>query len=226
MGIGEASRMRQRRRRRDRRAARRSPASAPNLRRARKSIAAFKLREGMPVGVAVTLRKARMWEFARPPRLDRDPADPRLPRAQPALLRRSRQLLARHSRAADLPRDRLRLGQRDPRSRHHLRNHRDDRRGGLRAAARARLPVRAGGAPRRQAASRRSRRRRRSTARRRRACGPRPSRPPSSSSRKRTPRLTRSRRPSEDAEGEGAEAEDPARTMEAKRSRWQRPHNA
>ena len=33
----------------------------PNLRRARKSIAAFKLREGMPVGVAVTLRKARMW---------------------------------------------------------------------------------------------------------------------------------------------------------------------
>jgi large subunit ribosomal protein L5 len=33
------------------------------VRRARKSIAAFKLREGMPVGVAVTLRKARMWEF-------------------------------------------------------------------------------------------------------------------------------------------------------------------
>jgi large subunit ribosomal protein L5 len=35
----------------------------PNERRARKSIAAFKLREGMPVGVAVTLRRARMWEF-------------------------------------------------------------------------------------------------------------------------------------------------------------------
>ena len=35
----------------------------PNLRRARKSIAAFKLREGMPVGVSATLRKARMWEF-------------------------------------------------------------------------------------------------------------------------------------------------------------------
>jgi large subunit ribosomal protein L5 len=35
----------------------------PNVRRARKSIAAFKLREGMPVGVAVTLRRARMWEF-------------------------------------------------------------------------------------------------------------------------------------------------------------------
>lgn len=35
----------------------------PNVRRARKSIAAFKLRDGMPVGVAVTLRRARMWEF-------------------------------------------------------------------------------------------------------------------------------------------------------------------
>src|SRR3954451_23744157 len=35
----------------------------PNVRRARKSIAAFKLREEMPVGVAVTLRHARMYEF-------------------------------------------------------------------------------------------------------------------------------------------------------------------
>jgi large subunit ribosomal protein L5 len=35
----------------------------PNVRLARKSIAAFKLREGMPVGVSVTLRGARMWEF-------------------------------------------------------------------------------------------------------------------------------------------------------------------
>jgi large subunit ribosomal protein L5 len=35
----------------------------PNVRTARKSIANFKVREGMPVGVAVTLRSARMWEF-------------------------------------------------------------------------------------------------------------------------------------------------------------------
>jgi large subunit ribosomal protein L5 len=35
----------------------------PSVRRARKSIAAFKIREGMPIGVAVTLRRARMWEF-------------------------------------------------------------------------------------------------------------------------------------------------------------------
>jgi large subunit ribosomal protein L5 len=35
----------------------------PNVRRARKSIASFKVREGMPVGISVTLRRARMWEF-------------------------------------------------------------------------------------------------------------------------------------------------------------------
>lgn len=34
-----------------------------NVRRARKSIANFKLRDGMPVGCAVTLRGARMYEF-------------------------------------------------------------------------------------------------------------------------------------------------------------------
>lgn len=35
----------------------------PQLRRARKSIAGFKIREGMPVGARVTLRGERMWEF-------------------------------------------------------------------------------------------------------------------------------------------------------------------
>jgi large subunit ribosomal protein L5 len=35
----------------------------PSVRRARKSIASFKLREGMPVGVAVTLRSDRGYEF-------------------------------------------------------------------------------------------------------------------------------------------------------------------
>jgi large subunit ribosomal protein L5 len=33
------------------------------LRRARKSIAGFKIREGMPIGTKVTLRGDRMWEF-------------------------------------------------------------------------------------------------------------------------------------------------------------------
>lgn len=35
----------------------------PSVRRARKSIASFKVREEMPVGLSVTLRRARMWEF-------------------------------------------------------------------------------------------------------------------------------------------------------------------
>jgi large subunit ribosomal protein L5 len=35
----------------------------PVVTRARKSIANFKLREGMPIGASVTLRKARMYEF-------------------------------------------------------------------------------------------------------------------------------------------------------------------
>jgi large subunit ribosomal protein L5 len=36
----------------------------PAVARARKSIAQFKLREGMPIGAHVTLRGTRMWEFA------------------------------------------------------------------------------------------------------------------------------------------------------------------
>ena len=36
---------------------------APTIRKAKNSIAGFKLREGMPIGCAVTLRGDRMWEF-------------------------------------------------------------------------------------------------------------------------------------------------------------------
>ena len=35
----------------------------PSVRRAKKSIASFKLRQGMPIGCSVTLRGDRMWEF-------------------------------------------------------------------------------------------------------------------------------------------------------------------
>ena len=35
----------------------------PVIRKARRSIANFKLREGMPIGCSVTLRRERMWEF-------------------------------------------------------------------------------------------------------------------------------------------------------------------
>ena len=40
-----------------------NPMQKPEIRRARKSIAQFKLREGMPIGARATLRGARMWEF-------------------------------------------------------------------------------------------------------------------------------------------------------------------
>ena len=36
---------------------------APTIRKARRSVSSFKLREGMPIGCAVTLRRDRMWEF-------------------------------------------------------------------------------------------------------------------------------------------------------------------
>ena len=35
----------------------------PSIRRAKKSIATFKLREGQPIGAKVTMRGQRMWEF-------------------------------------------------------------------------------------------------------------------------------------------------------------------
>jgi large subunit ribosomal protein L5 len=35
----------------------------PVIRRARKSVAAFKIRDGMPIGCKVTLRRERMYEF-------------------------------------------------------------------------------------------------------------------------------------------------------------------
>ena len=35
----------------------------PAVRRARKSLATFKIREGMPIGASVTLRGDRMWDF-------------------------------------------------------------------------------------------------------------------------------------------------------------------
>ena len=87
----------------------------PTITRAQKSIAAFKLREGMPIGARVTLRGDRMWEF-----LDRliSIALPRVRdfRGVPTQeLRRPRQLHAGHQRPPDLPRDRLQQGRASPR---------------------------------------------------------------------------------------------------------------
>ena len=75
--------------------------------KAKKSVANFKLREGMPIGAKVTLRGDKMWEF-----LDRllnvCPAPcARLPRHQPQRLRRPRQLRPGPEGAAHLPRNRV-----------------------------------------------------------------------------------------------------------------------
>ena len=53
----------------------------PQITKARKSIAQFKLREGMPIGAHVTLRGDRMWEFLDRLLVRRAAPHPRLPRA-------------------------------------------------------------------------------------------------------------------------------------------------
>ena len=76
----------------------------PVTRRAKKSIAAFKVRKGMPIATMVTLRGERMWEF-----LDRLMSIA-LPRVRdfkgvsPQRLRRPRQLHARPARPAAVSR--------------------------------------------------------------------------------------------------------------------------
>ena len=55
----------------------------PVVTKARKSIAGFKLREGMAIGAKVTLRGDRMWEFYDRLGLAGAPADPRLPWHEP-----------------------------------------------------------------------------------------------------------------------------------------------
>ena len=63
--------------------------------KARKSVANFKLREGMPIGCKVTLRRERMYEFLDRLVNDRPAAGARLPRRVAEELRRPRQLRAR-----------------------------------------------------------------------------------------------------------------------------------
>ena len=94
MGVGEAKQDTKMLEAAQPSSSRRSPASARACAARASRSPSFKLREGMPVGVAVTLRASAHVGVPRPAELDRDPADPRLPRPQPALLRRPRQLLA------------------------------------------------------------------------------------------------------------------------------------
>ena len=54
----------------------------PQVTKARKSIAQFKLREGMPIGAHVTLRGDRMWEFLDRLLVAGAAPHPRLPRPE------------------------------------------------------------------------------------------------------------------------------------------------
>jgi large subunit ribosomal protein L5 len=87
----------------------------PQVNKARKSIAQYKLREGMPIGAHVTLRGDRAWEF-----LDR-----LLP--EPEAVRRPRQLHLRSLGAERVPRDRPGPDRPRPRIRHHRRDHSEER---------------------------------------------------------------------------------------------------
>jgi hypothetical protein len=92
----------------------------PVVTKARKSIAQFKLREGMAIGCTVTLRGDRMYEF-----LDR------LISVATEVVRRPRQLYARRARAYDLPGDRL---HQDRKCEGHERDDRHDGEEGRRSA--------------------------------------------------------------------------------------------
>ena len=79
----------------------------PVITKAKKSIAAFKLRQGMSIGTMVTLRGDRMYEFLDRLDLGRSAACSRLSRHLGKGIRRPRKLHARYSRAVDLSGDRF-----------------------------------------------------------------------------------------------------------------------
>ena len=110
----------------------------PVITRAKKSIAQFKVRKGMPVGTMVTLRGERMWEFLDRLICRRAAARPRLPRRVAARLRWPRQLHARPEGPAAVPRDRLHEGGQGARNEHLGGDHRENRRGVAQTAAAAR----------------------------------------------------------------------------------------
>ena len=99
--------------------------------KAKKSIAGFKIRDGMPIGCKVTLRKDRMYEF-----LDR-----LVTIALPRVLRRPRQLRHGPEGADRVPGNRIRPGRRDPRHGHHHLHDRQDRRRSPVAVAEIRYAV-------------------------------------------------------------------------------------
>ena len=123
----------------------------PVITKAKKSIAQFKLREGMPIGCKVTLRRDRMYEF--------------LDRLVTVALPRVRDFRGLNPKSFDgrgnyahgpqgtdhLPRDQLRPDRQGPGHGRHHHHHREDGRRGARTAAPVQLPV-PGGRSRKQAA--------------------------------------------------------------------------
>jgi large subunit ribosomal protein L5 len=102
----------------------------PVITKAKKSIASFKLRQGMPIGVMVTLRGDRMYEF-----LDRlvSIAMPRVRDfrgVSPKAFDGRGNYTYRGSRAADFPRDRLQQGRQIARHEYHDHHHGAERRTG------------------------------------------------------------------------------------------------
>ena len=108
----------------------------PVITKARKSIATFKLREGMPIGAKVTLRKNRMYEF-----IDRL-VNIALPRVRDFRGLNPKSFDGRGNYALGLegahhlPRDRLRQGRGRARHGHHRLHDGAHRRRGARAARR------------------------------------------------------------------------------------------
>ena len=107
----------------------------PQVTKARKSIAQFKLREGQPIGAHVTLRGDRTWEF-----LDRL-LSLALPRIRDFRGLSDKQFDGNGNytfgltEQCDVPRDRPGPDRPRSRLRHHCRDHREERRRGSRAAA-------------------------------------------------------------------------------------------
>ena len=80
----------------------------------------FKLREGMPIGAMVTLRGDQMYEFLDRLINDRAAARARLPRRVAARRSTAAATTRSASRAAHLPRDRLRQGRQGEGDEHHI----------------------------------------------------------------------------------------------------------
>ena len=108
----------------------------PIVTKAKRSIAQFRLRTGNTIGAKVTLRGERMWDFLERLTTPRPAPHPRLPRRPRQVVRRPRQLQPRASRAARVPRDRIRQGGPSPRAGDQHRDDGEDRRG-EQASARA-----------------------------------------------------------------------------------------